>query len=138
VGEIEIFSFTLTWAVADCLESAVLVAVMLTDAGFGTSVGAVYSPLVEIVPTVTLPVDTPFTLHVTAVLEVPVTVGVNCCVPPTATVAVRGEMETVIVEVGGGAELPPPPQEQASEQKSAVAAIFQAGDIVRGLTYRRS
>jgi hypothetical protein len=107
-------------------------------AGFGTVAGAVYKPLVEIVPTVVLPPDTSLTLHATAVLLVPVTLAVNCCVPLTSTGALLGVIE--IPTTGGGEtdELPPPPQEQASEQKSAVAAIFQAGDIVRGLTYRRS
>jgi hypothetical protein len=111
------------------VESAALVAVILTDPGLGTSAGAVYRPPTEIVPTVTLPLDTPFTLHVTAVLEVPVTVGVNCCVPPTATVAVTGEMETVIVEAGGGAELPPPPplpHEDRRRHKSTDAASAHA------------
>jgi hypothetical protein len=37
--------------------------------------GAVYKPLAEIVPDVAA--------HVTAVLPLPLTVAVNCCVPPT-------------------------------------------------------
>ena len=35
-------------------------------------------------------------VQVTAVLVVPVTVAVNCCVPPDATVALVGEMETAV------------------------------------------
>jgi len=33
-------------------------------------------------------------VHVTALLVEPVTVAVNCCVPPAATVAVVGDIET--------------------------------------------
>ena len=42
--------------------------------------------------------------HVTPVLVVPATVALNCCVPPDATVAEVGEMET---ETGGGSTTPP-------------------------------
>ena len=44
------------------------------------------SPEVEMVP--------PVAVHVTAVLEEPVTVAVNCWVRPACTVAVVGEIET--------------------------------------------
>jgi hypothetical protein len=46
--------------------------------------GAVYNPVEEIFPTAGLNV------HVTAVLLVPVTVAVNCCVPPATIDAVNG------------------------------------------------
>ncbi len=36
-------------------------------------------------------------VHVTPILVVPVTVAVNCCVPPDGTVAEVGEMETETV-----------------------------------------
>ena len=36
----------------------------------------------------------PDKVHVTAVLEVPVTVAVNCCVPPGPKLIVEGERET--------------------------------------------
>jgi hypothetical protein len=49
------------------------------------------------VPTVELPPATPFTLQLTAVFEVPVTVAVNCCCPPMVTWAVVGESVTVTV-----------------------------------------
>jgi len=49
------------------------------------TLGAVYSPVVEIVPDVAF--------HVTAVLIVPETVSLNCCVPAEATVADVGETE---------------------------------------------
>ena len=42
--------------------------------------GAVYSPEVEIVPTVELPPGAPFTCQLTDVLDVPETDAVNCFV----------------------------------------------------------
>jgi hypothetical protein len=71
---------TVTLADADFVVSACDTAVTVTVAGLGTAEGAVYSPDVEIVPTVESPPVTPLTCQVTAVLEVPVTVAVNCCV----------------------------------------------------------
>jgi hypothetical protein len=47
-------------------------------------------------PTVEFPCVMPFTCQVTAVLLVPVTVAVNCCVWRTRTVALKGAMETTI------------------------------------------
>jgi len=41
----------------------------------GRAEGAVYSPEVEMAPVVALPPDTPFTSHVTALLELPVTLA---------------------------------------------------------------
>jgi hypothetical protein len=70
-------------------------AVTVTAAGLGTTPGAVYRPEPETVPTVALPPVTPFTCQVTAVLLVFCTVAVNCCVPPTATVADVGEIMTL-------------------------------------------
>lgn len=62
--------------------------------------GAVYKPEAEMVPTVALPPATPSTDQVTAVLEDPGSVAVNCCVPAGATVAVVGEtMMAAIVTV---------------------------------------
>ena len=59
----------------DLVESAEDVAVMVTVAGFGTgSGGAVYSPVLSTVPLAAPPV----TAQVTAVLDVPVTLAVNC------------------------------------------------------------
>jgi hypothetical protein len=59
------------------LGSATETAVMATVAGDGTAVGAVYTPELEIMPTVELPPVVPFTSHVTLVFEVPVTIAVN-------------------------------------------------------------
>ncbi len=49
-----------------------------------------------IVPTEEFPPWTPFTHHVTAVLEAFCTVAVNCWVAPRATLAVEGDTLTVI------------------------------------------
>jgi len=83
---------TVTVAEFDLVESATDVALMLTFAGFGTLVGAVYTPLVPMVPQA-LPVQpVPDTLHVTLVFVDPVTVAVNCRCLPTTTCAEVGEI----------------------------------------------
>ena len=74
VGDTEMVgggSVTVTDAVADFVVSATLVA---RTVNVPATAGAVYKPAVETVP--------PVADHVTAVFEVPVTVAVNCCVPP--------------------------------------------------------
>lgn len=76
---------TVTVAEADLVVSAALVAVTVYVPAV---LGAVYSPALVIVPPV---VD-----HVTAVFDVPLTVAVNCCVPPTVSDAVLGEIETAV------------------------------------------
>ena len=85
-----------------------LVAATVTEAGFGRSWGAVYSPPVVIVPTVELPPATPFTAQVTVVFEDPVTVALNCCVLPSRTFALAGDTETV---TEGGNEPPDVPDD---------------------------
>jgi len=86
---------TVTPAAPVLLESAALVAVIVW---VPVVEGAVYRPLVEMVPTVVLPPNIPSTAHVTPVFEVPVTAAVNCCVPPVATLAELGLTVTVIPE----------------------------------------
>jgi len=86
---------TVILADPDFVVSACDTAVTVTVAGLGTAEGAVYSPEVEIVPTVEFPPVAPFTCQVTAVLEVPVTVAVNCCVFATCTDADAGATETL-------------------------------------------
>jgi hypothetical protein len=80
-------------------------AVTVTVAGLGITLGAVYSPLAFIVPTVELPPAVPFTCQVTVVFAVPVTVPKNCFVAPGLTVTDAGVTVTVIC---GGGVLPPP------------------------------
>lgn len=84
---------TVTVAEAEDEELAWLVAVTVCEPAVA---GAVYSPVELTVPAVLFPPGTPSTLQFTAVLELPVTLAVNCCVPLGATVAEVGERVTVI------------------------------------------
>jgi hypothetical protein len=81
-----------TVAEADFEVSACEVAVTVAFVGFATVAGAVYKPEADSAPT-------PLSDQVTAVLVVPETVAVNCCVPPPFKVAEVGEIETL---TGGG------------------------------------
>jgi len=82
---------TLTVALADLVLSAWLVAVTVCVPGVA---GAVYRPLLEIVPVEELPPLRPSTDQVTPLLLLLVTVAVNCCVPPIARLADVGLMPT--------------------------------------------
>src|SRR5437016_515013 len=75
---------TVTAALPLFVVSATLVAFTVCEPA---AVGAVYRPDALTVPAVEFPPSTPSTDHVTAVFELFVTVAVNCCVPPVATVA---------------------------------------------------
>jgi hypothetical protein len=81
-----------TVTVAEALRavSAWDTAVTVTVLGDGTVLGAVYSPLESMVPTVVFPPATPFTCQLTAVLLEKVTDAVNCCVEVTATEVLEG------------------------------------------------
>ncbi len=92
-----------TEALADLLLSAALVAVTVTEGLLGRVAGAVYSPEVEMVPTVALPPAVPLTAQVTPVFVVPVTLAVNCCVEPVLTVADVGATATATVLAATGA-----------------------------------
>ena len=75
------------------------------------------------VPAVEFPPKTPFTLQVTAVFDVPVTVAVSCCVLPSNTLELDDETITV-TDGGGGVDelLPPQPSKRMrkpSEQRGA-------------------
>jgi hypothetical protein len=76
---------TLTVAEADIALFAALAAVTVY---VPAPVGAVYNPLLVIVP--------PDADHVTAVLLVPEIMAVNCCCPPVWRLAVPGETEIEI------------------------------------------
>jgi hypothetical protein len=103
---------TVTTAMSDFVGSAADVAVTLTVAGDGTPDGAVYSPVLLMLPHAVPVHPLPGKLHVTAVLVVLLTVAVNCCVFTTCTFAVAGVTVTLTLAggVGAGALLPPPPQ----------------------------
>src|SRR5664279_5257065 len=76
-------------ALADLVRSATLCAIAITVCGVRILDGAVYRPAEEIVPTAGL-ID-----QVTAVLLVPKTVAVSCCVPEGARLTVDGLRNTV-------------------------------------------
>jgi hypothetical protein len=80
-----------TVACADTDGAAPLVAVIVTDPDAGTEAGAVYRPLLLIVPTVLLPEATPFTFQDMDWSAVPCTVAANFRVKPVRTVACKGE-----------------------------------------------
>jgi hypothetical protein len=82
-------SLTVTAAEADLLPSAMLTACTVNVPAVA---GAVYMPVPEMVP--------PVADQETAVLLVPATVAVNCCVPPVESEADGGLMLTEIT--GGG------------------------------------
>ena len=92
----------------------------VTAAELGTAPGAVYRPELEIVPIVALPPVIAFTCQVTVVLLVFSTVAVNCCVPPTATVADAGEIITVTAT--GVCVVERPPQLKISNALNPAAA----------------
>jgi len=69
-----------------------------TCAGLGTTVGAVYSPLADIVPQAVPLHPLPATLHETAVFDVLITVAVNCWWAPVSSCTVSGE---TVTEIGG-------------------------------------
>ena len=73
---------TMTETELDEVPLAWLVAVTVTAGGAGTLAGAVYSPVGVMVPNVAFPPTMLFTLQFTAILLVPVTLAVNCCVSP--------------------------------------------------------
>ncbi|MGZ4832902.1 MAG: hypothetical protein ACXVZQ_08240 [Terriglobales bacterium] len=89
---------TPTFAVLSTAGSAFGVAHTVTTWGIVT-LGAVKKPVLVIVPLVAF--------QVTAVLELPVTVAVNCWVPPDGTEAPTGEMVSVTGPVV--VEVPEPP-----------------------------
>jgi hypothetical protein len=112
-GEMELTTgagFTmLTEAAADCAGCARLAAVTVTMLGAGGTAGAVYSPVLSTVPTVTYPPATPFTDHVAPWFVLPVTLSVNCCTCPTITVGVGGFTATTTNTASVSAlEVPPP------------------------------
>jgi hypothetical protein len=85
------------YAEPNLVESAADVAVTVTKAGSGAWDGAVYRPLVLIVPQVDPTQPTPLSLQVTEVLLDPVTVAVNCCCAPVLMEGSLGETVTLML-----------------------------------------
>jgi hypothetical protein len=82
----------ITAALAELFGSAWLVAVTITCWDVAMFAGAVYNPLLA-----RLPIGG-FNVHFTAVLLLPVTVAVNCCVWSTVSVTIGGETVTPTAE----------------------------------------
>jgi len=122
-----------TFAVADFVASAWLVAVIWTVAGAGRSAGAVYTPAEVIAPNVAFPPGTVLTLQLTAVSVVFVTVAVNVAWFPSTTDPLGGVTATSIAGGGsgggGGREAPPAPQ--PNDHAPAARAVMTT--IVVGL-----
>src|SRR5215472_10823593 len=84
-----------TCAEADLVESAWEMTVTVTVAGEGTAEGGVYTPPAEIVPTVELPPDTPFTHQVTVESSELLMTAVKVSVaPPASRLALVGLIAT--------------------------------------------
>src|SRR5208282_6440485 len=79
------------------VQAVAVVVLPLHTVLLGMADGAVYRPLVEIVPHVEFPPVTPFTCQVTVVSVAPVTVTANCAVPCNATVVAVGPTATRMV-----------------------------------------
>jgi hypothetical protein len=85
---------TVAWAEAEAFAAAR--ARMVTVGTAGSIMGAVYTPAESIVPRAEEPPWISFTNQVTAVFAVPVTVATKALLVPNNTLAVVGEIETVI------------------------------------------
>jgi len=125
-----------TVTIADFVASAWLVAATCTVTGLGKSAGAMYNPLVLIVPIVELPPATPFTLQFTLVFVVFLTVAVNVNMLPSTTDPLGGTIETVIAGGGGGACTKPAPPPHPFAQIPALRSpkmatlVFANGQFV--------
>ncbi|MGA7767407.1 MAG: hypothetical protein WCA27_14435 [Candidatus Sulfotelmatobacter sp.] len=123
-----------TVALADLVGSATDVAVTEKNGGFGGTAGAVNSPEGLTVPHVSPAQPIPVIVHVTAVLEEPVTVALNCFCALTPTWALVGDMEIattlpeVIVTVAD-------PDLVGSESKVAVTVTIGGFGGVEGAVY---
>lgn len=113
-----------TEAEADFVESATDVAVTVARPGFGTAAGAVYKPLEVIEPQDPETHPIPEIDQVTAVLELPVTVAVNCCCPRTDSVTELGERLTATPVEEPMLTLAVPTSE-VSERPTAVTVTFE-------------
>jgi len=118
-----------TALVADLVESAALVALMVTGLEDGSVAGAVYFPVASMVPRVAEPLAVSLTNQETVVLLEPVTVEEKVKESPARILAVVGATETAIVVGAGGSgvgdfvvEEPPPlvaqPARSGNRQRS--------------------
>jgi hypothetical protein len=84
------------------VESAALVARIVTVLGFGSELGAVYFPLASIIPTDADPPAVPFTVHATDEFCVPLTDVAKVYESPARTFALFGATETLTPALDGG------------------------------------
>jgi hypothetical protein len=97
------------------VESSTLVATTETETVVDKFAGAVYVPMLVIVPTSALPPGIPLTLQMTAEFVALFTVAMNACRAPSKTLAVDGATATVIADVwAGGCDGPAPTAPQPS------------------------
>src|SRR5690242_13169820 len=75
---------------------------MVTDEDDGALVGALYSPLAEMVPDAEFPPGAPFALHVTCVLLLPEMIAVYCAVAPSVTLFAPVRVRATLGGGGGG------------------------------------
>lgn len=111
-------------AFAVFVASAKLAACTITVAGTGNDLGAVKTPVVEIVPTVEFPPGIPATLQLTPAFAVFATVGVKVIAFPRSTEPLAGVTLTDIeFEAGASVETRPttPAHPAQSAIKSAIA-----------------
>jgi hypothetical protein len=115
----------------DFVASAWLVAVTCSVVGEGRAMGAVYTPVDVIVPTVAFPPGTPLTFQVTAVSVVFDTVAANVTWFPSTTDPFVGVTVTTIDGGGGGGGAPavPQPNVHAPSARSAMTTIVAVLDL---------
>ena len=101
----------------DALEDATLIAEIVTVAEAGIVAGAVYKPVVAIVPDAAFPATTPFTSHVTFWFVVLLTVAINLVLAPSRTL----EAPATLTVTFGLVEVPVVPLEQPVKNPSNVA-----------------
>ena len=102
-------------ALADFVESATLVAVMVTDCAALTVEGAVYRPFDKV------PTDG-FMDQVTEVFPLPVTVAENCLVCDATSVALEGLTPTLMLDGPAGSEMVPEMPPAGIDSPKAVEA----------------
>jgi hypothetical protein len=125
---------TVTVLVPALVGSACKVAETVTVSALETVEGAVYKPVASIAPQVLPLHPVPAILQLTAVLLVPVTVAVNCCVAPATTVTVAGETETLMAGGAGGSGFADAPQPMMNLKKIRRRArrLFLTGGSLSG------
>ena len=99
----------LTFAEADKVVFVCETAMIVTVVGLGRLKGAVYKPVVEMIPIVEFPPGVPFTCHVTAEVERLLMFAANCNVADVGILALSGEIEIDDVALVREVELSPHP-----------------------------